>query len=963
MVSGDWSGLGRAKADGYLTGFITIAEAQVAGMKLSLKVRLIAVTFGLVFVAVLVVGGIGLYALRSLGTQVTALSRDGLAQTAQDSIVTGARADKERAAAVVSRIESDVLRLASSGPLTSFVAAREGKHEVFLKVAQREVNRIVDGLVLTCQAQTELLEKKVASDLNVALDVMGRLGEFNLATDQQVEWEAVNQFTKQTVVVRLPAVKIGQTIVERNTSFDKPSPVVDLVRQTTGDVCTLFQRMNEQGDMLRIATSVRGGDGNRPIGTFIPAKNADGKDNEVVAAVLAGKRYQGRAFVVNGWYTTAYTPILDKDKKVVGALFVGVREQDAESLVNVISQAKIGASGYAFIVDSAGQTVAHPRRELVGKNIVTDLKLEQLAPMLREREAGKTKVINYSFEGRSKFAIYMYYAPWDWIVCGSGYWDEMSAEMTTLAGDLFRADLMATYQTCTFNIEGKTVPGYMQIRFLDPLGKELINLKQGTFSPKLEDKSDQDWFKAASKLPAGKVHNSGLVIAANTGQPEIRVSTPIYLDGQFKGVCAISLDGRALDAAIRGSVYGKTGYSYITDSKGTLVAHPQYKLTDNVSLTDPKYGALATICSSQMLTGKPGEAQYTFEGILKNVAWEPLVIGDRTYVVASTMPLEEAMTAAIQIAEAGRAKMTSATKMLGVAALVMGTIGCLIGVLISGAIVRPINGIIGSLTANSDQVASAASQVSSSSQTLAQGASEQAAALEETTSSLEEMSSMTKKNAETAAQASAISTDAKNAADKGNEAMARMASAIDEIQKSAQETAKIIKVIDEIAFQTNLLALNAAVEAARAGEAGKGFAVVAEEVRNLAMRSAEAAKNTASLIEKSVTNAKNGVAISAEVGKMLQEITGSASKVNALVGEIAAASHEQSQGIGQVNTAVAELDKATQSAAANAEESASVAEELAAQAKQLKSAIDDLTRLVQGGIQQQSTAAGVAVAS
>src|SRR5206468_3255442 len=142
---------------------------------------------------------------------------------------------------------------------------------------------------------------------------------------------------------------------------------------------------------------------------------------------------------------------------------------------------------------------------------------------------------------------------------------------------------------------------------------------------------------------------------------------------------------------------------------------------------------------------------------------------------------------------------------------------------------------------------------------------------------------------------------ARVSADKGMRSMKRLSQEMDRIRASAHATAKILKTIDEIAFQTNLLALNAAVEAARAGEAGKGFAVVAEEVRNLAMRSAEAAKSTAGLIEGSVEAARNGVALSGEVAKQLAEIHQASEKASALIGEIAAASHEQSQGIGQVN--------------------------------------------------------------
>jgi methyl-accepting chemotaxis protein len=286
--------------------------------------------------------------------------------------------------------------------------------------------------------------------------------------------------------------------------------------------------------------------------------------------------------------------------------------------------------------------------------------------------------------------------------------------------------------------------------------------------------------------------------------------------------------------------------------------------------------------------------------------------------------------------------------------ILLGGIGAALGIglVLAWMIVRNTNRallrISDILNAGSEQTSAAAGQVSGSSQTLAQGASEQAAALEQTTSALEEMSSMTRKNAETAQQASSLSAEAQSAAASGNEAMGKMSAAIGEIEKSASETAKIIKVIDEIAFQTNLLALNAAVEAARAGEAGKGFAVVAEEVRNLAMRSAEAAKNTASLIEGSVNNARNGVALNNEVAKMLGGITTAATKVNALVGEIAAASREQAQGIGQVNTAVAEMDKVTQSNAASAEESAAASEELASQAEQMRSVVRDLVELVSG---------------
>ncbi|MBP9698517.1 MAG: HAMP domain-containing protein [Elusimicrobia bacterium] len=239
-----------------------------------------------------------------------------------------------------------------------------------------------------------------------------------------------------------------------------------------------------------------------------------------------------------------------------------------------------------------------------------------------------------------------------------------------------------------------------------------------------------------------------------------------------------------------------------------------------------------------------------------------------------------------------------------------------------------------------DQIASAAGQIGTGAQSLAQGTSQQASSLQEVSSSLQEMNAMTRQNAANAKEARGIAEATKTSAENGVNSMGRLSSAMDLIKKSSDDTAKIIKTIDEIAFQTNLLALNAAVEAARAGEAGKGFAVVAEEVRNLAMRSAEAAKNTADRIEGSVKNAENGVSINQEVMKNLEEINNNAKRVSEVMAEIAAASDQQSTGVGQVNTAMEQMNQLTQQNAANSEESASASEELSAQAQEMKAMVN-----------------------
>src|SRR6056297_1380498 len=272
--------------------------------------------------------------------------------------------------------------------------------------------------------------------------------------------------------------------------------------------------------------------------------------------------------------------------------------------------------------------------------------------------------------------------------------------------------------------------------------------------------------------------------------------------------------------------------------------------------------------------------------------------------------------------------------------------GSFIAWLFSNSINKSLNFIITRLNSGSDQVDSASRQLSEASQEMAEGASEQAASLEQTSSSLEEMSAQIKQTAQNAGEAENSMREAQPLVDGGVSAMKRMNQAMKEIKESSMETSKIIKTIDEIAFQTNLLALNAAVEAARAGEAGKGFAVVAEEVRNLARRSAEAAKNTSRLIENSQSSTEEGAMLANEMSGKLEKIAKSAGSVHILVSEISVASKEQSTGIEQLTTVMSDMDRVVQNNASASEETASSAEELSSQASEMDNIVNELVVIV-----------------
>ncbi len=468
-----------------------------------------------------------------------------------------------------------------------------------------------------------------------------------------------------------------------------------------------------------------------------------------------------------------------------------------------------------------------------------------------------------------------------------------------------------------------------EIIFVAGVDGKVITGSRGNVNAGL-DLSGRDYVRGAveGKVSVGSVNQSKA-----TGNIVMTFGAPIHsASGQVIGVVGITMGVNFLSEKVAATKLGQTGYGFINNKTGLCIAHPNKDLILKADAT--KIDGMKEL-AARMIAGETGTMPYVFKGVKKIAGFAPVPLSG--WSVCVTQDYSEFMAPARNLA-----------LLIGLLGLVFLIVTVVVVSFFARGIALPVGRIATDLDEASEQVATASSQVAQASQSLAEGASEQASALEETSSSLEEMSSMTKQNAGNAAQAKALMAEAKTIVEKVDEKMNRMVTAIAEVTRSSEETGKIIKTIDEIAFQTNLLALNAAVEAARAGEAGAGFAVVADEVRNLAMRAAEAAKNTSNLIENTIVTVKNSSELTRETQDAFKENIENAVKIGQLVDEIAAASSEQAQGIGQIGKAVAEMDKVVQQSAANAEESASASEEMNAQAVQMKSYVDTLVMIIDG---------------
>jgi methyl-accepting chemotaxis protein len=415
-------------------------------------------------------------------------------------------------------------------------------------------------------------------------------------------------------------------------------------------------------------------------------------------------------------------------------------------------------------------------------------------------------------------------------------------------------------------------------------------------------------------------------------------AVPIKYNRKFVGVVGVDLNLDILQNTIKKIRPFETGYASLIANNGLYIANLDSNMLGK-EIIDPETikgfeKAIASDSSSVIFDNSDRVSKTQVYRILV-----PIHIGSSktSWGFEMVIPVNKVLEKVNQL--------SSVTTIFGIVTLI---ILILVILMMINSIVNPLKGIIGSLEQGASQVSAAAEQLSGLGIELSSGNAEQAAAIEDTSSTLQESTAMLQQNTANTKHAAQLSELAKEAANQGSQEMQEMMNSINEIKKSSDQIVKIIKVIDDIAFQTNILALNAAIEAARAGEAGMGFGVVAEEVRNLAQRSAQAAKDTNEMIEANIELSGKGVSIAGKVQEVFDGIVVQVKKVSELMDEISAASQEQFQGVEQVNNAIGQMESIILQNTSNAEESAAAAQELSTQSENMEKIVHELSRLVKG---------------
>ena len=305
---------------------------------------------------------------------------------------------------------------------------------------EADLDHIAGGVYNLIQAQNEAIEMKLGGDINVARDLIDRMGGISLSTDEVANWSAENQYSQVITDIQLPKMLVGDTWLRQNWMIDIETPVVDKVQSLVGGTSTIFQRMNEEGDMLRVATNIQKLDGTRAIGTYIPVVNPDGSPNPVVSTVMKGETYYGTAYVVNAWYLTIYEPIFDAKGEVIGVLYVGEKQENIDSLRQAILNTKVGETGYVFILggqgDDRGEYIISKDGLRDGENLWElqddegNYYIQSIINQAVELAPGEHATQRYMWqaegeeEPRMKIARIAYFEPWDWVIGVSAYEEE-----------------------------------------------------------------------------------------------------------------------------------------------------------------------------------------------------------------------------------------------------------------------------------------------------------------------------------------------------------------------------------------------------------------------------------------------------------------------------------------------------------------------------------------------------------
>lgn len=932
----------------------------------------------------------------------------------------------------------DMKRIAASGNLSQHIRTENGKNKEAMQQIRLGVGEAVAGVVRVIDAQNAVLRrmldismetaknelKKYPVELvtlemlesgHVALQKRSTSADTSFSSrDLFVSIKAENQYTGQSRDFNVERFLLGglQMPDSNSISFDR-IPVVDTVKRLTGAECTVFGRLGTSGALLRLATSIRQNK-LRIANTYMPAVGTDGTTNPIAEAIMYGTPYEGRANILGTWYLSKYNPI-EKDKETIGALFVGVPENEG-TLRDALAAVKIGERGRTFILDADGTILLHPDTGKKGMNIVTDLGVKEFEKPL-EAKSKKLEFVQYEMNDRIQEAAIRWLPDREWFIASVYDLDEMVGPQARSYEEAFEEELASYTGTPQWYIGEESVKLISEMWFLEP-DKKVAN---GAIGGRIASREDITRF--TKRILQDDVLQQGFTSAVPNGvwcSPVTDIGGDLVIQfvvpsiddmGKPQGFLYGLFSWTTAREWLRSLAFGETGYFVAFGQDMDTIFHPVLSGDQKLNALRDLGSGMAKI-AERMQQKTSDSAGYTWNNVSKYLAWSPVTIpGEKNFfVIAAAINQDEALVAVSQL-----------TKMLlyfGIGVL-LAAIG--IAVFFATRFVRPIQECVRAATSiaggdlridierrSRDEIGDLQAAIGTMEEslntlltetkhaveTVQQGAEAVESASEGTDRRLKEVhdamhhfSQLAEGNTavaeETTAGIEEVSASAEHAsagATRTLDSAVRMtdmvkivrdvvSGAAEEIRASGEkakdastnvrdmssgveEIVGFVTTITSIADQTNLLALNAAIEAARAGEAGRGFAVVAEEVRKLAEESNVAARQISDLIGNLKAKSLDAGRISDETSVRLGKVVSSITPVVGQLADVVESVGSVSSEMGSVTEAVGAQRDATREIAQGIEQVSKSAMEMSEEIIRVGHLIEETSQETKQGIER-----------